>query len=471
MGPPPRITDPPHLAFLSRRALSDWLRPRASRVQSLAVSHTETRAAPVGHVVPALHDLQASDLLALLSSLPSLTDLSLHSASNLLPDPAALVGEASTSETAAAGVAARAAAGAAAGAAGAGRPPGDMPSPPSALPDFATRLRRLVIRRAGYDLQPDEGAPGAAALGRLPALRELELGLEPPSRDGLSRLPETWKALSGLTALRLSGHRGLHRLPHWLPTRLTGLRELALEDCGFRTLPAPALAGLRHLRRLSMDRCPLGRADCAVSIDHWWPLPAPAAAPGGDGGSGVGGGSDGDAGAGADDGGGSRSLVREEDAWGGGGGCASGGAEWSDGSSVSRRARRRARYGGGGGRGGGDAGGEGGGGGVLGLEVLSLRECEIVALPYAFTQLSRLESLELGGNPLGALSRPAGLEGSCGLMRAHVLRYLRDSGDRGFDLLAGCPRLQHLGLDDCGLDRLPPALGALGPQLTSLDVR
>eukprot|EP00198_Chlamydomonas_reinhardtii_P013928 XP_001703265.1 predicted protein [Chlamydomonas reinhardtii] len=167
-----------------------------------------------------------------------------------------------------------------------------------------------------HDLQPEDLA---SLLASLPRLQEL--------------------------ALRLTGHLALRRLPSWLPARLGRLSELELVRCGLRLMPEPALAGLRRLRLLSLDGCPLGEGEAAP------------------------------------------------------------------------------------------------------------------ALPRGFgtRRLTRLETLELAG--------------CMGRLRASVLRYLRESGDRGFELLEGCSRLQHLGLGRCGLAALPPAVaGGRLAGLTSLDV-
>ncbi|KAG2442688.1 hypothetical protein HXX76_002771 [Chlamydomonas incerta] len=476
------------------------------------------------------------------------------------------------------------------GCGGGPRSPQQLLRPPPALP-LAARLQRLALLQTGYCLRSSPladlraaaapaaaaaaagGAAGAAAagavaagaaaaavpvwaawreaeaatqlagvaaLGGLPALTCLELGVEPPSAEGLSRLPEAWSALTGLTALRLTGHQALRRLPAWLPGRLRRLRELELVRCGFRLLPEPALSGLSGLRLLALDGCPLGEGEAAVSLDAWWPPePEPSRArkgSGGGGGDGGGGGGGGEWGweqaaraAGVDvHGAGAAGVVASGYAmsWSGGGGDQ--GAPWEDptaaaGGAAGSGAAAGAVAGGGSAWGEGDAAaaaaagvvaaagadeaGGGGGGcsgcsGVLGLEVLRLRDCGVLALPYAISRLTRLQTLELAGNPMGdhALPAPSDDEdeeedaaggggggggrrrggggggdaealGHMGRLRASVLRYLRESGDRGFELLEGCSGLRHLGLARCGLAALPPAVaGGLLAGLTSLDV-
>ncbi|GFR41148.1 hypothetical protein Agub_g1812, partial [Astrephomene gubernaculifera] len=256
-------------AFLSRAALSSWLRGKWGAVEVLSLAHTEARVTVVGmERQPAPHDLQPSDLLALLSSLPSLTELHLTSASNLLPDLAALTSITTTTTTAAAPAATAAASTAAAGAPTAATapaaptaneastsaataaaaaatvsailsslppltssslpsthltpppttpinptttgeslppPPPPPPPPPSLAPPLTTRLRRLCLRQCGYDLRSEEGATAGAALGAAAGAGAGAAGV-----GALGRLV-------GLQALELSLHPasewGLGRLP------------------------------------------------------------------------------------------------------------------------------------------------------------------------------------------------------------------------------------------------------------------
>lgn len=256
---------------------------------------------------------QPSDLAALLASLPSLTVLHLDAAPSLLPCL-------------------------------------------SSLAPLATRLQRLCITRSYHRLDTQEGAADAASLSALSLLTHLELSLDPPTADGLSRIPDAWSSLSTLTSLSLVGHRRLKRLPRWLPGSLKRLEVVVLEACGFKAMPAEVLGSLPLLRVLSLSRSPLGEGEAAVALDAWWPP--------GEGGGGQAG-----------------AAWREE------GGCSGGG--------------------GGGGALQGPAGsgsGEGEGGtpvveavsfisvstgvqaGLSGLEVLRLADCGILALPYAVTQ-------------------------------------------------------------------------------------
>ncbi|GIL43048.1 hypothetical protein Vafri_757 [Volvox africanus] len=416
-------------------------------VEILRISNTEMRTSVVGYGVGATdrHDLQPTDLVALLGALPALTELHLTRACNLLPDPAILLhiptsalndtapghspapqaqpppgpGAAAAPQFPAAAAAAAAgeavgrggafpaaamgAAGSRAETVGGLTPPLVLPLPTTsaAIPPLAERLRLLSLYQGGYDFSTDEGAAQAAALGGLRGLQELNITLEPAAEEGLNRLPESWSLLTGLTALRLGGHLRLRRLPSWLSGSLRRMRELILTACGFHRVPAAALAGLPELRLLSLDRCPLGRGSAAVSLDAWWPP--------------------------------------------------------DEGAEVAARDV-------------GGAPGEGGGeGGMAALEVLQLRDCDILALPYTVTRLINVRRLELGDNPLGELALPLSGGRSSSQMRDVVMRYLKESGDRGFSQLAANTRLRHLGLERCGLKSVPLGVPEL-TQLTSLDL-
>jgi|APGre2960657404_1045060.scaffolds.fasta_scaffold221033_1 hypothetical protein len=50
--------------------------------------------------------------------------------------------------------------------------------------------------------------------------------MDPPSVDGLEAVPPSWRALTGLSHLTLTGHHSLRRLPHWIG-ELTCLRVRA----------------------------------------------------------------------------------------------------------------------------------------------------------------------------------------------------------------------------------------------------
>lgn len=91
-------------------------------------------------------------------------------------------------------------------------------------------------------------------------------------------------------------------------------------------MPAAALAGLPELRLLSLDYCPLGRSSAAVSLDAWW--------------------------------------QPEEEGCGGGAAAAATSRGCTPATAV----------------------GSGVGFGVEGLEVLQLRCCDILALPYSVTR-------------------------------------------------------------------------------------
>ncbi len=268
--------------------------------------------APLPHdITPSatLHP-QPSDLEALLASLPSLTALHLDAAPSLLPCVSSLV-------------------------------------------PLASRLQRLCITRSYHRLDTPEGAADAASLSSLSLLTHLELSLDPPTADGLSRIPDAWSSLSTLSSLSLVGHRRLKRLPRWLPGSLKRLEVVVLEACGFKAMPAEALGPLPLLRVLSLSRSPLGEGEAAVALDAWWP-------PGGGGKAGGAwseeGGSSGDGGGGALQG-----------PAGGGSGQEEGGTPVTEaGSFFPVNAGVQA--------------------GLSGLEVLRLADCGILALPYAVTQ-------------------------------------------------------------------------------------
>ncbi|EFJ51984.1 hypothetical protein VOLCADRAFT_103186 [Volvox carteri f. nagariensis] len=291
------------------------------------------------------HKRPPSDLMAMLAAMPALTELHLISACNLLPDISVLLNlpppppPASTPPTPVAPDV---------DADGMSRLPPPAPTPlrplPAALP-LSQRLRRLSLCRGGYQFDTQEGSA---------------------------------------QALHLGGHQRLGELPSWVSYRLPHLRELTLESCGLRRVPYKAVSGLRELRLLSMDRCPLGHAG-VVSLDAWLP------------------------------------PQMEEN------GC-----------------------------------------GMAAVEVLQLRNCNIVALPYTMTRLTNLRRLDLGGNPLGNLAQPE-VSYRHRNMGAAVLRYLKESGDRGFSELVCLTRLGHLGLQGCGLGTLPLGVADL-TQLTSLDL-
>ncbi|GIL99414.1 hypothetical protein Vretimale_4578 [Volvox reticuliferus] len=407
--------------------------------------------APPNHSTTTQPLPQPTDLAALLGALPALTELHLTRACNLLPDPAILlhIPTSASSDIAAShspgpqaqppaghgaaaplqfpAAAAAAAVAEAAGGGGAfpvvamagaglaetagGHPTLlalPLPTSSGATPPLAERLRLLSLCHAGYDFSTDEGAMQAAALGGLRGLQELTITLEPVAEEGLNRLPESWSLLTGLTALRLGGHQRLRRLPSWLSGSLRRLRELTLTSCGFYRVPAAALAGLAQLRLLSLDSCPLGRGSAAVSLDAWWP---PEEGPEGE------------------------AQDKGEEAGGSGGEV-----------------------------------GRGGESGMARLEVLQLRDCDILALPYTVTRLTNIRRLELGGNPLGELALPVSSGRNSSQMRDVVLRYLKESGDRGFSQLAANTRLKHLGLERCGLKSVPLGVPEL-TQLASLDLR
>ena len=53
--------------------------------------------------------------------------------------------------------------------------------------------------------------------------------MDPPTVDGLDAVPPSWRALTGLSALTLTGHHSLRRLPHWIG-ELTCLRVRLLRQ-------------------------------------------------------------------------------------------------------------------------------------------------------------------------------------------------------------------------------------------------